>query len=59
MGTTYSFQGVIIEPVIYGDIGWWTAWYVCTVAVVVTMLASLYPAWFAARTDPANALRVA
>jgi ABC-type lipoprotein release transport system permease subunit len=59
MGTTYSFQGVIIEPVIYGDIGWWTAWYVCTVAVVVTVLASLYPAWFAARTDPADALRVA
>ena len=59
MGTTYSFQGVIIEPVIYGDIGSWTAWYVFTVAVVVTVLASLYPAWFAARTDPADALRVA
>jgi ABC-type lipoprotein release transport system permease subunit len=59
MGTTYSFQGVIIEPVVYGDIGSWTAWYVFTVAVVVTVLASLYPAWFAARTDPADALRVA
>jgi putative ABC transport system permease protein len=59
LGTTYSFQGVIIEPVIYGDIGSWTAWYVFTVAVVVTVLASLYPAWFAARTDPADALRVA
>jgi ABC-type lipoprotein release transport system permease subunit len=59
MGTTYSFQGVIIEPVIYGDIGSWTAWYVFTVAVVVTVLASLYPAWFAASTDPADALRVA
>jgi ABC-type lipoprotein release transport system permease subunit len=59
MGTTYSFQGVIIEPVIYGDIGAWTAWYVFTVAVVVTVLASLYPAWFASRTVPADALRVA
>lgn len=59
MGTTYSFQGVIIEPVIYGDIGSWTAWYIFTVAVVVTVLASLYPAWFAARTNPADALRVA
>ena len=59
MGTTYSFQGVIIEPVIYGDIGSWTVWYVFTVSVVVTVLASLYPAWFAARTDPADALRVA
>jgi ABC-type lipoprotein release transport system permease subunit len=59
MGPTYTFQGVIIEPVIYGDIGSWTAWYVVSVAVVVTVIASLYPAWFAARTDPANALRVA
>ena len=59
MGETYTFQGVIIEPVIYGDIGSWTAWYVFTVAILVTVLASLYPAWFAARTDPADALRVA
>jgi ABC-type lipoprotein release transport system permease subunit len=50
---------VIIEPVIYGDFGAWTAWYVFAVAIVVTVVASLYPAWFAARTDPADALRVA
>jgi lipoprotein-releasing system permease protein len=59
MGSSFAFQGTIIEPVIYGDFGWWTAWYVFTVAIVATMLASLYPAWFAARTDPADALRVA
>jgi ABC-type lipoprotein release transport system permease subunit len=59
MGASYSFQGVIIEPVIYGDLGSWTAWYVLTVAIPVTVLASLYPAWFAARTNPADALRVA
>ena len=59
MGASYSFEGVIIEPVIYGDIGSWIAGYVFTVAIVVTVLASLYPAWFAARTDPADALRVA
>ena len=59
MGTNYSFQGVIIEPIIYGDIGLWTAWYVFTVAIVVTVIASLYPAWFASRTNPADALRVA
>lgn len=59
MGGTYSFQGVIIEPIIYGDFGWWAAWYVFTVAIVATVLASLYPAWFAARTDPADALRTA
>ena len=45
MGASYSFQGVLIEPVIYGDFGAWTAWYVLTVAIVVTVVASLYPAW--------------
>jgi ABC-type lipoprotein release transport system permease subunit len=59
MGASYSFQGVLIEPVIFGDFGAWTAWYVFAVAIVVTVIASLYPAWFAARTDPADALRVA
>lgn len=59
MGGTYTFQGVILEPIIYGDAGWWVAGYVFTVAVVVTTLASLYPAWFATTTDPADALRVA
>ena len=59
MGASYSFQGVLIEPVIYGDFGVWTAWYVVTVAIVVTVIASLYPAWFASRTNPADALRVA
>ena len=59
MGASYSFQGVLIEPVFYGDIGPWTGWYVLTVAIVVTVVASLYPAWFASRTNPADALRVA
>jgi ABC-type lipoprotein release transport system permease subunit len=59
MGASYSFQGVLIEPIIYGDAGAWTAWYVLSVAIVVTVTASLYPAWFASRTNPADALRVA
>jgi ABC-type lipoprotein release transport system permease subunit len=59
MGASYSFQGVLIEPIIYGDAGAWTAWYVLSVAMVVTVTASLYPAWFASRTNPADALRVA
>jgi ABC-type lipoprotein release transport system permease subunit len=33
--------------------------YVFVVAMGATMVASLYPAWYAARTDPAVALRVA
>ena len=59
MGTSYSFQGVLIEPKIFGDFGMWTVWYALAVSVAATCLASVYPAWFAARTNPADALRVA
>ena len=59
MGRGFSFQGVLLEPIIYGDLGPWVVPYVLAVAVGATLVASLYPAWFAARTDPAVALRVA
>ncbi len=59
MGTSYAFQGLILDPVIYGDLGLWIVPWVVAVAIGATVLASLYPAWFAARTDPAVALRVA
>ncbi len=59
MGESYTFQGVIIEPIIYGDFGIWILSYVLIVALGATILASLYPAWFATRSDPAVALRVA
>lgn len=59
MGSDYAFQGLLIEPVIYADVGPWMVPFVAAVAFGATMLASLYPAWFAARTDPAVALRVA
>ncbi len=59
LGVSYSFQGVLIDPVMRGDFGWWIVPYVAAIAVGATIAASLYPAWFAARTDPAAALRVA
>jgi len=59
MGSGSGFQGIVIEPVIYGALGPWVVPWVLSVAVSATVLASLYPAWFAARTDPAVALRVA
>ncbi len=58
MGEGYAFQGLLIEPVIYADVGPWMVPFVAAVAFGATTLASLYPAWFAARTDPAVALRV-
>jgi ABC-type lipoprotein release transport system permease subunit len=59
LGGSYSFQGVLFEPVIFGDFGPWIVPYVFVVAIVATVLASLYPAWHAMRTDPAVVLRVA
>jgi ABC-type antimicrobial peptide transport system permease subunit len=59
LGGSYSFQGVLLDPIIYGDFGWWIVAYVGAVAMGATVVASLYPAWYAARTDPAVALRVA
>ncbi len=59
MGASYSFQGVIFEPVLYADLGPWIVPYVLAVSVGATVIASVYPAWFAARTDPASALRIA
>jgi lipoprotein-releasing system permease protein len=59
MGSTYAFQGVLFDPVIYGDFGPWIVSYVALVAIGATLAASLYPAWYASRTDPAVALRVA
>ncbi len=53
-----SMSNVLFEPIIYGDFGWWlipVAFYICMVA---SILGSLYPAWFAIRTNPAQALRV-
>jgi len=59
MGGSWSFEGMIIEPIIYGDFGPWILPYVLVVAIGATLIASLYPAWFTARTDPAIALRAA
>jgi len=59
LGTDYAFAGTLMEPVLYGDFGWWIVPYIFAVAIGATVVASLYPARFAARSDPAVALRVA
>jgi len=58
MGGDFSFGGVLLDPVMYGEFGAWVVWYAFVVSMAATLVASLYPARFAARTDPADALRV-
>jgi len=57
LGSNWTFEGIMFEPVIYGDFGSWVLPYVAVIALAATLVASLYPAWFTARTDPATALR--
>ena len=59
MGGSYAFAGLLIDPVIYPEFGAWLLVEALSIALLATLLASLYPARFASRTDPAVALRVA
>ncbi|MFC1462862.1 ABC transporter permease [Verrucomicrobiota bacterium] len=58
MGGEMSMGGVLLDPVMYGSFGLWIVWYALGISLVSTLAASIYPAWFATRTDPADALRV-
>jgi ABC-type lipoprotein release transport system permease subunit len=57
MGGELSFGSVLLDPTIYGDFGLWILWYALGISLVSTVAASIYPAWYATRTDPATAMR--
>jgi ABC-type lipoprotein release transport system permease subunit len=58
-GSEFSMNGVLLDPVFHASLGIWVVPYAAFLSRAATVLASIYPAWFAARTDPASALRVA
>lgn len=51
--------GVLFDKVLYSPMGPWILTQTLLIAFGSTALASIYPAWYAVRTDPAEALRVA
>jgi ABC-type lipoprotein release transport system permease subunit len=53
-----AFAGVLLDPMYYPSYGAWAVSAALGLSLVATVLASLYPAWFASRSDPASALRV-
>jgi len=53
-----AFPGVLLDPIFYPELGVWVVPTALLLSLVATVLSSLYPAWFASRTDPASALRV-
>jgi len=57
-GADMSVSNILFDPVFKGDFGWWLIPLAFELAVSATVLSSLYPAWFAIRTNPAAALRV-
>jgi lipoprotein-releasing system permease protein len=56
-GGEFAMEGVLFDPIIYGDFGPWIIPYALGVSIAGTLTAMIYPAWFAVRTNPADALR--
>jgi ABC-type antimicrobial peptide transport system permease subunit len=57
LGGIKSFGGVLLDPMLYGNLGWWVVGYAFGVSLAATIAASLYPARLARKIDPAEALR--
>ena len=54
----WALGGVLFDPMFHPDFGIWLVPAAFGLSMIATLVASLYPAWFASRTDPATALRV-
>lgn len=57
-GESMTALGTVVDPVMYGDFGAWFFAYAAMLSCLATVTASLYPAWYAVRLDPAEALRM-
>ena len=53
----------ILDPAVYyisvlpSDLHWDDVWTICTISLVLGLVATIYPAWRASKTQPAEALR--
>ncbi len=56
MGGEFSISGVLLDPVMYSDMGPWMIPLAFLIGLVSMLLAGIYPAWFALRIDPTSAL---
>ncbi|MGD0586336.1 MAG: ABC transporter permease [Oryzomonas sp.] len=57
-GKSMTALGTVVDPVIHGDFGIWFFVYAAILSYLATVLASVYPAWYAVRLDPAETLRL-
>ncbi len=56
-GVQFLSPDVYYISTLRGDLHWPDVWVICGVSLVLTLVATLYPAWRASRTQPAEALR--
>ena len=56
MGGDLAMSGVLFDPIMYSVPGLWVLPYALVIAFVSTLIAAIYPAVFALRTDPTSAL---
>ena len=53
----------ILDPAVYyisvlpSDLHWDDVWLICTISLILGLVATIYPAWRASKTQPAEALR--
>jgi len=59
MGGETAMVGVLFDPIIHGYFGPQLIAYALAISIASTILATLYPIWFATRLNPAEALRSA
>ncbi len=56
MGGDLAMSGVLFDPIMYSVPGLWVFPHALVIAFVSTLIAAVYPAVFALRTDPTSAL---
>jgi len=56
MGGDFSISGVLLDPVMYSDMGPWMVSQAFLIGLVSMLIAGIYPVWFALRIDPTSAL---
>ena len=56
-GDGFEMMGVRFDPVIYGEVTFFSLWAPLVSLVAVSIGASLWPAWRAARLQPVDAIR--
>ncbi|KPJ52976.1 hypothetical protein AMJ39_06360 [candidate division TA06 bacterium DG_24] len=56
LGGDSAISGVLFDPIFYSDMGVWMIPYALFVALISTLIAAVWPAWYAFNTDPTSAL---